>query len=158
LIDGILDISKIEAGNFELHAETVDPFDALNAVVTSTAPFAAARSIVGEQDLCEPFVVQANRVQFKQILYNLFSDAVKFTPGAAESPSSALSRVCLRNFLSAIQESQEEQAAIFDKFYQVDAMTKGVREGTGLGLAITKHLVEQHGGLRSKGLCRRCFH
>jgi len=40
----------------------------------------------------------------------------------------------------------EEHASIFDKFYQVGATTKGVREGTGLGLAITRRLVEQHGG------------
>jgi signal transduction histidine kinase len=40
----------------------------------------------------------------------------------------------------------EEQAAIFEKFHQVGATTKGVREGTGLGLPITKHLVEGHGG------------
>ena len=41
---------------------------------------------------------------------------------------------------------KEQQEAIFDKFYQVGATTKGVREGTGLGLAITKALVEEHGG------------
>jgi signal transduction histidine kinase len=40
----------------------------------------------------------------------------------------------------------EEHDFIFDKFHQVGATTKGIREGTGLGLAITKHLVEQHGG------------
>jgi signal transduction histidine kinase len=40
----------------------------------------------------------------------------------------------------------EEHGSIFDKFHQVGATTKGVREGTGLGLAITKRLVEQHGG------------
>ena len=42
--------------------------------------------------------------------------------------------------------SPEEHSAIFDKFHQVGATTKGVREGTGLGLAITKRLVEYHGG------------
>jgi signal transduction histidine kinase len=40
----------------------------------------------------------------------------------------------------------EEHESVFDKFYQVGATTKGVREGTGLGLAITRRLVEQHGG------------
>jgi signal transduction histidine kinase len=41
---------------------------------------------------------------------------------------------------------KEQHQAVFDKFYQVGATTKGVREGTGLGLAITKALVEEHGG------------
>ena len=46
---------------------------------------------------------------------------------------------------------KQEQASIFDKFYQVGSTTKGVREGTGLGLAITKQLVEMHGGGISGG-------
>jgi PAS domain S-box-containing protein len=149
LINDILDLSKIEAGQLELRSE---PFD-LKAMVTesiaSVRGLAEAKSIALETFLDVPMAIEADRLRVRQVLVNLLSNAVKFTPEGG--------RVCveagLRGAFMAISVvdtgvgiPREEHVSIFDKFYQVGATTKGVREGTGLGLAITKRLVEQHGG------------
>jgi PAS domain S-box-containing protein len=149
LINEILDISKIEAGKLELRAGTFNAMEALNEVVSSVTPLAAAKSISLRRCACAPLIIQADRVRFKQILYNLLSNAIKFTPehGRVEVDCALLDsevRFCVSD--AGIGIPQEEQAAIFEKFHQVGSTTKGVREGTGLGLPITKYLVEQHGG------------
>lgn len=152
LINGLLDLSKIEAGKLELHPETFNVVTALEDVLGSVAPLAAAKSISLEQSICAPFALQADRIRFKQILFNLLSNAVKFTPPGGQvsvecSISDALARFCVSDTGVGIPEN--EQAAIFDKFYQIGSTTSSnddVSEGTGLGLAITKRLIEQHGG------------
>ena len=149
LINDILDLSKIEAGKLSLHRESLDAFSALQEVLSSVAPLAAAKSIALEHHLCAPFTLQADRTRFKQILYNLLSNAVKFTPASGTvsvecSTGQGWAQFCVADTGVGIPE--QEQAAIFEKFHQVGATTKGVREGTGLGLPITKHLVEAHGG------------
>lgn len=149
LINGILDISKIEAGKLELHPENFNAIDATNEVVDSIASLAATKSIAIEKNLCEPFAMRGDRVRFKQILYNLLSNAVKFTPESGKvsiecSTEDGWAQFCISD--SGVGIPKNLQAAIFDKFYQVGSTTKGEQEGTGLGLPITKHLVEQHGG------------
>jgi signal transduction histidine kinase len=79
----------------------------------------------------------------------MLSNAVKFTPEGGRIRVDAIARDSLAEVSvsdTGIGISTEEQAAVFDKFYQVGSTTRGVREGTGLGLAITKQLVEAHGG------------
>ena len=86
---------------------------------------------------------------FKQILYNLLSNAVKFTPEGGSISLTALGRrdrIAIIVSDSGVGIASEDQEAIFDKFFQSGATTRGVREGTGLGLAITQQLVEQQGG------------
>jgi PAS domain S-box-containing protein len=149
LINGILDISRIEAGKLELHPESLNPFDSLSEVLSSVAPIAAAKSISVNQELCESVVVRADRLRFKQILYNLLSNALKFTPnGGTISVECSITELYAHFSVSDNGPGmpQSEQLAIFDKFYQSKSTGKVATEGTGLGLAITKHLVEQHGG------------
>jgi len=149
LINDILDLSKIESGRLELRPE---PFD-LTAVVTesiaSVRALAEAKSIALETLLDVPMAIEADRLRVKQVLVNLLSNAVKFTPEGGRVRVEAGIRgtfVSLSVADTGVGISSEEHKSIFDKFYQVGATTKGVREGTGLGLAITKRLVEQHGG------------
>ena len=149
LINDILDLSKIESGRLELRPE---PFD-LTAVVTesiaSVRALAEAKSIPLETLLDVPMAIEADRLRVKQVLVNLLSNAVKFTPEGGRVQVEAGVRgtfVAVTVADTGVGIPPEEHASIFDKFYQVGATTKGVREGTGLGLAITKRLVEQHGG------------
>ncbi len=149
LINDILDLSKIEAGQLELRSEEFLVSDTLPEVLSTIRPLAMAKNIRVEQNVESKSLAKADRVRFKQILYNLLSNAVKFTP---KGGLVALECVDYLDFVrvsitdSGIGIRPEDQKVIFDEFRQVDDNTEGTHEGTGLGLAITKRLVEQQGG------------
>ncbi|MFL6446153.1 MAG: PAS domain S-box protein [Bryobacteraceae bacterium] len=149
LINDLLDLSKIEAGRLDLHLETFDATQAAREELNSVAPAAQAKHISLEFAPCAPIPVHADRIRFRQILLNLLSNGVKFTPegGCISvdcSSDGKIAQFCVAD--SGLGIPRNEHATIFDKFHQVGSTTNGVREGTGLGLAITKHLVEQHNG------------
>ncbi len=149
LINDILDISKIESGRVELRREAFDIAGALEDILSSFRPQAAAKSIAIETSLALPATIFADRLRVKQVLFNLLSNAVKFTPSGGRIRIEAAQRdgiVEISVSDTGIGIPKEQHEAVFDKFYQVGSTTKGVREGTGLGLAITKALVEEHGG------------
>lgn len=152
LINDILDLSKIEAGQIELRCEDFQVEDALPEVLSTIRPLAMAKNIRVQQKVDAPRAVYADRVRFKQILYNLLSNSVKFTPNGGQ-----IDIDCIENskeiFISVtdtgIGIKAEDQAVVFDEFRQIEAGTAAAAEGTGLGLAITKRLVEQQGGFIS---------
>jgi signal transduction histidine kinase len=149
LINDILDLSKIEAGRLELRPEPFDLMAMVTESIASVRGLAEAKSIALETLLDVPMAIEADRLRVKQVLVNLLSNAVKFTPeGGRVRVEAGLSGpfVAISVVDTGVGIPREEHASIFDKFYQVGATTKGVREGTGLGLAITKRLIEQHGG------------
>ena len=80
LINDILDLSKIEAGRLELHLEPFAMAVAAAEVLTSIRPLAVAKGIIIDSDVDTTLTLQADRLRFKEILYNLFSNAIKFTP------------------------------------------------------------------------------
>ena len=149
LINDVLDISKIEADRLELRPEAFD-FTALIAEsLASVRSLADAKSHILETASDVSTAVEADRLRIKQILVNLLSNAIKFTPEGGRIRLEA--RVQDPFVMVSVSDTgvgipAEEHESIFEKFHQVGATTKGVREGTGLGLAITKRLVEQHGG------------
>ena len=149
LINDVLDISKIEADRLELRPEAFD-FTALIAEsLASVRSLADAKSHRVETNSNVPTAIEADRLRIKQVLVNLLSNAIKFTPEGGRIGLDARvqdSFVVVSVSDTGVGIPPEEHEAIFDKFHQVGATTKGVREGTGLGLAITKQLVEQHGG------------
>ena len=149
LINDILDLSKIEAGQLELHSEEFLVSEALPEVLSTVAPMAMAKNIRVEQKIKSQSPVKADRVRFKQILYNLLSNAVKFTPKDGQ--------ICIEcvdhwDFVrtsvtdTGIGIRPEDQQAIFEEFRQIERGASDIEQGTGLGLAITKRLVEQQGG------------
>ena len=149
LINDILDLSKIEAGQLELHTEEFLVQDALPEVLSTIDPLAMAKNIRMEQKLESKFLVNADRVRFKQVLYNLLSNAVKFTPKGGRISIDSVDdwdfvRVSVTDTGTGIRP--EDQEVIFDEFRQGEGKVDGVHEGTGLGLAITRRLVEQQGG------------
>ena len=149
LINDILDLSKIEAGQLELHPEGFTVAEALPEVLSTINHLAMKKKMQVETEVAADLIVHADRMRFKQILYNLLSNAVKFTPekGTVRIDSSlegALVRVAVTD--TGVGIAPEDREAIFEEFRQVGDTTKGVKEGTGLGLAITKRLVEQQGG------------
>ncbi len=149
LINDILDLSKIEAGQLELRCEDFKVKDALPEVLSTIRPLAMAKNIQVRHTMETDWAVYADRVRFKQILYNLISNAVKFTPKEGrididchEDGNSV--RISVTD--TGIGIRPEDQAVIFEEFRQVEGAADTAQEGTGLGLAITKRLVEQQGG------------
>lgn len=149
LINDILDLSKIEAGQLELHNEEFLVKDALPEVLSTIAPLAMAKNIQIEENLESQSLVKADRVRFKQILYNLLSNAVKFTPKGGRISIECVDdwdfvRVSVTD--TGIGIRPEDQKVVFEEFRQVEGNAGDTQQGTGLGLAITKRLVEQQGG------------
>jgi PAS domain S-box-containing protein len=147
LINDILDLSKIEAGQLEIRCEDFQVKDALPEVLSTIRPLAMAKNIRVHHDLAASYSIYADRVRFKQILYNLLSNAVKFTPEGGHVSihyAEQDERICISVADTGIGIRAEDQEVIFEEFRQIDR--DGAHEGTGLGLAITKRLVEQQGG------------
>lgn len=149
LINDILDLSKIEAGQLELRSEEFLVKDALPEVLSTIQPLAMAKNIRVEQKVDSKSLVKADRVRFKQILYNLLSNAVKFTP---KDGLISIDCVDVWDFVrvsvtdTGIGIRPEDQKVVFEEFRQIEGSADRAQEGTGLGLAITKRLVEQQGG------------
>src|SRR6202140_1739593 len=149
LINDILDLSKIEAGQLELHSEEFLVKDALPEVLSTISPLAMAKNIRVEQKVESKSLVKADRVRFKQILYNLLSNAVKFTP---KNGLVSIECVDVRDFVrvsvtdTGIGIRPDDQKLVFEEFRQIEGGADRAQEGTGLGLAITNRLVEQQGG------------
>jgi signal transduction histidine kinase len=149
LINDILDLSKIEAGELELRTEDFFVADVASEVLSMIAPHARSKGITLESHIAEGVAVHADALRFKQILSNLLSNAVKFTP---ERGSVCLDSRRHEEFvLTSVTDtgtgvSAEEQGRLFREFFRAANARDGAVDGTGLGLAITRRLVEQHGG------------
>lgn len=164
LINDILDLSKIESGKIELRREIFEVAPEIRGVLESISQAADAKSIHLETKIDGDPAVNADRVRFREILLNLLSNALKFTPMGGrilvDNGPAERGFCCIRVQDTGIGIPEGQEEAIFDKFYQVGSTTKGVREGTGLGLSITRHLVELHGGeiwVRSEPGKGSCF-
>ena len=149
LIDDILDISKIEAGHLDLKFERFPLSVAMDEVLSTLRPLAAAKDIHLTTDLSLDLMVHADHVRVKQILYNLLSNAIKFTPANGSvrlvaSVNEAGAHISVIDTGTGVPPDEHE--AIFETFHRHVSPTQEVCEGTGLGLSITKLLVEQHGG------------
>jgi PAS domain S-box-containing protein len=148
LINDILDLSKIEAGQLEVFPENVSLQHALTEVLSLIHPLTDKRAIALNITR-EEFTVYADHVRLKQVLYNLLSNAVKFTPERGSISVEAHAEGGQTHISvsdTGVGIRKEDQVVIFDEFRQVGESAKGIKEGTGLGLAITRKLVEQQGG------------
>ena len=149
LINDILDLSKIEAGQLELRCEDFKLTDTLPEVLATIRPLAMTKNITVRQNVKVERPIYADRVRFKQILYNLLSNAVKFTPAGGSVTVDCFERdnfTCISVSDTGIGIRSEDQESIFEEFRQLEGNGRNAQEGTGLGLAITKRLVEQQGG------------
>jgi signal transduction histidine kinase/HAMP domain-containing protein len=149
LINGLLDLSKIEAGRMELTVEEVDVRPIVEDVVALVRPQSDAKEIEVRTTIpSELPAILADRARFRQVLVNLLSNAVKFTDKGAVTVSATTGDGWVTMSVSdtGIGISPEAQAYIFDEFRQADASTTRRYGGTGLGLAISKRLIALHGG------------
>jgi signal transduction histidine kinase len=169
LINSVLDLAKIEAGRMSLSLDTTEVTEAVGAVVADTASLRAAK-----RQQCEVHVppdrltIVADGIRLRQVLFNLLSNASKFTPEGGRitlravrttarlpAPAERLSdepRLVRRDAVwvsvsdTGIGIRPEDMGKLFQEFSQVDSSSSRRAQGTGLGLALCKQFVELHGG------------
>jgi signal transduction histidine kinase len=149
LINDVLDLSKVEAGQVELQVAPFSLQDALERGVSMVREQATTEGVQvtlhrnGGLD-----VVTGDERRIRQVIFNLLSNAVKFTPNGGQVDITATradgeAKVCVADSGPGI--AAEDLDRIFDEFQQTEAGARQ-REGTGLGLALSKRFVEMHGG------------
>ncbi|PYS60668.1 MAG: hypothetical protein DMF76_13230, partial [Acidobacteria bacterium] len=150
LIDDLLDVSRIISGKIAIEPRAVDLATVIEAAIDSVRPAFEAKEIQFETDLesrdCG-VLGDANRLQ--QIFWNLFSNAVKFTPQSGKVRVQVREqdfRVTVSVIDSGVGITPEFLPYIFDRFSQADGSTTRIHGGLGLGLAIVRHLVGLHHG------------
>jgi signal transduction histidine kinase len=149
LINDILDLSKIEAGRMELEPTTFDLPTAIESTLILVRERAHRRGITLGRTLDPRLaMIRADERKVKQVLLNLLSNALKFTPEGGRIDVRAdmqddETEISVTD--TGVGIASEDQEAVFEEFRQVGTAAKKV-EGTGLGLAISRKFIELHGG------------
>ncbi len=151
IINDILDISKIEAGRLDVNPETFALGDLLDEILATGQPLVGEKALrlVKRVPAGLPDLV-TDRTRVRQIVINLMSNAIKFTPAGEVAieveHDPASDRVTIAVVDTGIGIPREDQAMVFEAFRQVDNSTTRKVGGTGLGLAIVKKLCQLLGG------------
>jgi len=159
LIDDLLSVSQIMTGKLPIRREMIDPLRVIKATVESVRPSADAQQIILQLE-SDPHIpaLSADPARLQQVLWNLLTNAVKFTP---KQGLIVLTVKCIRSQLHITVSdtgsgiSSEFLPRVFNRFSQADASTTRRHGGLGLGLALVRQLVELHGGtvqVRSAGI------
>ncbi len=149
LINDVLDISKIEAGELNIANEQVQMVPSIESVVKTMEPLAQQKGLTIQADLDpDTGVVTGDQRRIEQVIMNLMSNAIKFTD---KGTVTIQSRNTGGEIVLSVQDSgigirEEDLETLFRPFHQVDSGTTRKHEGTGLGLSISKRLIELHGG------------
>ena len=149
LINDILDLSKIEAGRMELEASEFDLPGAIENTLIPVRERAQRRAITLGRAFDQRLgTIRADERKVKQVLLNLLSNALKFTPEGGRIDVRAdmrdgMAEIAVQD--TGVSIAPEDQEAVFEEFRQVGTSSKKV-EGTGLGLAISRKFIELHGG------------
>lgn len=150
LIEDILDISRIIQGKLRLHLCPVNLIPIIEAAINAVRPAAEAKAIQLEACFDTPKFVCADPERLQQVIWNLLTNAIKFTPERGivevrlESVDAAYTQIHVRD--TGIGINPEFLPYVFDTFRQGDSTTTRSHGGLGLGLGIVRHLVELHHG------------
>jgi signal transduction histidine kinase/ActR/RegA family two-component response regulator len=149
MIEDLLDMSRILSGKLLFELETTDVAHIVESAVIAVRPAADAKGVVLGTRISECRAVNADPARLQQIVWNLLTNAIKFTPRAGKVD------VCLSEADGQAEISVEDTGEgikpeflpfVFDRFRQGDASTTRRHGGLGLGLSIVKSLVALHGG------------
>jgi signal transduction histidine kinase/CheY-like chemotaxis protein len=149
LINDILDLSKIEAGQMELRLQTMAVAELIRQTLSTVEPLAAQKQIQVQASDIEAGEITADAGKVKQMLLNLLSNAVKFSP---EGALITIKAVRLENAVElsvadrGIGIAPQDQERVFHEFQQVDSGIGRQQTGTGLGLTLTRRFANLHGG------------
>lgn len=150
LINDILDFTRADAGELQLHEEEVDVADAINDALRMIEGQAEAQkiSLSTNFDRTLPHLLADHR-RLRQVLLNLLSNAVKFTPDGGSVKVEAFggpAGLTIRVIDTGIGIAAEDIPVALERFGQIDSDLARKYEGTGLGLPLSKCLMEHHGG------------
>lgn len=149
LVDDLLDLSRVESGSWEPSPEALAPGDVARIVWSSLAPLPEQREVRLRVD-AGGLRVSADRDALRQILRNLFDNALRYAPEGTEVGMRAHptheGRVRLEVSDAGPGIPTEHLSRVFERFFRVDPARSREDGGTGLGLSIVKHLVLAHGG------------
>src|SRR5262249_10380520 len=149
LINTVLDISKIEAGQFKLNLGEYALGSIVDTVMVATESLAATKKLAFKAEVAKglPYGL-SDEERLTQVLLNLVGNAIKFTDAGevriAAGAANGYFTVSVSDTGPGIPP--EECDRIFEKFRQVDSSNTRTKGGTGLGLTIAKEIVEMHGG------------
>ncbi|MEO1138461.1 MAG: HAMP domain-containing sensor histidine kinase [Pseudomonadota bacterium] len=151
LIDDVLDLQKIEAGEMEYQKGILDVRDLVSDAISSHMGYASAHNVTLVQDEPdgEAFLIEGDEKRLMQVMANMISNAVKFshehgtvTVGCKQHDHSI--RVYVRDEGRGIPEGVEDK--VFDRFSQLDSSDRRHASGSGLGMNISREIVERHNG------------
>ena len=153
LINDILDITKIEAGKMGWRIGKLSVEDVIQTSVAGIQPLADAKSLHIHTSV-EPYMphIMGDRDRLIQVMTNILSNAIKFTPqGGSIRINARLERTPRPQILVETSDTgvgikREELEGIFEKFRRTGDLLTSSAEGTGLGLAISRQIIEHHGG------------
>jgi len=149
LINDVLDLSKIEAGQLVLSIQDYSIKDVVHGVYSAVEPLANSKKLAFKIDVPANLPpARGDDRRLTQVLLNLVGNAIKFTDAGEVAVKAAASNgaytISVRDTGPGIAET--DQAKIFDEFQQADSTQTKAKGGTGLGLAIAKRIIEMHGG------------
>jgi signal transduction histidine kinase len=150
LIEDLLDISRIVTGKLRLAMKPLSFHGVLNAAIESVRPVAEQSAVRIELVLNEDATVQGDQARMQQVVWNLLTNAIKFTPAGGwirVTASRDGDRIRATVTDSGAGISPEFLPYVFDRFRQEDGAATREHAGLGIGLSIVRHVVELHGGL-----------
>ena len=149
LINDLLDLSKVEAGQMSLYPERINLADSVQTALSALEPLARTKGITIDSDSGPGLHLVADPTKLKQMLLNLGSNAIKFTPQGGRvsiRTRQVESWIEIAVTDTGIGIAEADLSRLFREFQQLDAGHGRQQEGTGLGLALTKRFAELHGG------------
>jgi signal transduction histidine kinase len=149
LINDVLDLSKIEAGQLTLSLDDYSLSDVVHGVVSAVEPLAAEKRLAFKAEVATDLPTgHGDGRRLSQVLLNLVGNAIKFTDKGEVAIKAAATNEA---FTVAVCDTgpgiaDADQAKIFEEFQQADSSITRKKGGTGLGLSIAKRIIEMHGG------------
>ncbi len=149
LINDVLDLSKIEAGQLKLSIDDYSMRAVIESVIAATEPLAEAKGLALAVEIADDLPIgRGDERRLTQVFLNIVGNAIKFTEtgsiGVRARAANGAFDIAVRDTGPGIAPA--DQSRIFDEFQQADPSQTREKGGTGLGLSIARHLTEMHGG------------